>query len=120
MAAVVTCFCDQPVAISTSNTAANPGRQFERCAHYNPNNRCKYWEWCDDDQGLPALRCFCNRVARMSTAGAGAMGHNYGREFARCRHPEAKKRCKFFEWCDGQDSQELFNEYMDARLGLVG
>ncbi|KAJ7503240.1 hypothetical protein B0H11DRAFT_2187731 [Mycena galericulata] len=93
---VVTCFCDHPVAIRTSNTTKNPGRPFEKCA----TGGCKYWEWRDN----------------VGYVGRGGMAHNYGREFARCRHPDNARRCTYFKFTDGQDSQEVFNEYMDARL----
>ncbi|KAJ7680073.1 hypothetical protein B0H17DRAFT_1077302 [Mycena rosella] len=81
----VKCFCERPARIATSNTTANPGRQFELCA----TGECAYWAWCDNE-------------------GIG--------DFARCTHPENDLRCGFFMWCDGQDSQELFNEHMDARM----
>ncbi|KAJ6452409.1 hypothetical protein C8R45DRAFT_945647 [Mycena sanguinolenta] len=108
----VNCFCGNPVAVLTSNTAANPGRRFERCANY----QCTYWDWRTNEDGTPATRCRCNRVMRVFTAGPSAMPHNHGREFGRCAHPVKDQRCKFFLWCDDEDSQELFNEYMDARF----
>ncbi|KAJ7112801.1 hypothetical protein C8R43DRAFT_961662 [Mycena crocata] len=181
--AAITCFCERPVRIHISNTTANPGREFEKCAtdqcgywlvlllpigsdwartllpislmalalecfshREAQNNILAYWQefylfrFCRNSgevllftvekarsdpnvarqrgnrRHLAGTRCACNRVVRVLTAGARALPHNYGRPFARCAHPENAERCGFFEWCDGLSSQELFNEYMDARL----
>ncbi|KAJ7471111.1 hypothetical protein FB451DRAFT_1176294 [Mycena latifolia] len=112
--AIVKCFCERPVHIATANTDANRGRQFELCA----TNQCKYWEW-RDKEGIAGTRCACTRIIRILTAGRGAMAHNRGRDFARCAHPENDRRCRFFKWLDGQDSQAVFREYMDARMNVV-
>ncbi|KAJ7632031.1 hypothetical protein B0H17DRAFT_1187609 [Mycena rosella] len=86
----VKCFCERPSRIATSNTTANPGRQFELCA----TGECAYWAWCDNE-GIAGIRCSCSRIVRILTAGPGAMLHNRGRDFARCAHPENDLRCGF-------------------------
>ncbi|KAJ7471108.1 hypothetical protein FB451DRAFT_1399856 [Mycena latifolia] len=105
--AIVKCFCERPVHIATANTEANRGHQFELCA----TNQCKYWEW-RDKEGIAGTRCACTRIIRILTAGRGAMAHNRGQD------PEGR-RCGFFKWLDGQDSREVFREYMDARMNAV-
>ncbi|KAF7330667.1 hypothetical protein MSAN_02452000 [Mycena sanguinolenta] len=110
----LTASATNPVRLHTVHAESeNKGRRFEKCHYYE--RKCNYWEW-SDEEGPAGLRCYCNRLVYIGVAGRRAKDHNKDREFACCRNPDRTKRCNFFVWTDGQDSQELFNEYMDAQF----
>ncbi|GAB2281754.1 hypothetical protein Dimus_016322 [Dionaea muscipula] len=45
----VTCRCNRPASVYTSNTKANPFRRFYKCRLYRTENGCDTWEWIDNE-----------------------------------------------------------------------
>ncbi|XP_004342668.2 topoisomerase III [Capsaspora owczarzaki ATCC 30864] len=102
---VFLCACSQPAVQFTSQSAANPGRQFMRCA----TRTCGFFVWADSDARLPSFdtlgsrpntnsrfkKCGCNRDAVLKTV-TKADSDNRGRQFWTCD----SKKCDYFEWAE--------------------
>jgi len=122
------CYCGKPAIqwLCRKGRPENLDKFYYRC----PDEKCSYWKWIEssedarerrrrDANNVKGVRCYCGRLA-VRLVSKNGMPHNYGRVFYKCH----ARRCDFFMWEDGSlpfsdESQALFNDYMDAYLGYT-
>jgi len=118
-----------PCRILTSNSEANPGRQFYKCSMPERSDQCNFFEWIDGDSGYGGGNSNGNSNMNMDSSGNPSYGDNNtplcpghnqpcriltsnsaanpGRQFYKCSIPERSDQCDFFEWVDGDTNNSF-------------
>ncbi|MED6225571.1 hypothetical protein PIB30_094872, partial [Stylosanthes scabra] len=93
-------FCGEELVVLSSSAASSHGRRYVACGRMP---KCRFFEWIDDDEAWKnrvakprggRVRCFCGEPLTLRTFGT---ARNPNRMFISCPN----RRCKFFEWVDG-------------------
>ncbi|MED6219170.1 hypothetical protein PIB30_033378 [Stylosanthes scabra] len=93
----------------------------KRYVAYGRMPKCSFFEWIDGDEKLKnglaktrrrRVRCFCGELLTLRTWD----GENPNRRFISCPN----RRCKFFEWVDGEDGTKCATRKQSSIGGNAG
>ncbi|MED6134405.1 hypothetical protein PIB30_036742 [Stylosanthes scabra] len=113
------CFCGEELIAMSSSSVSSHDRRYVACGRMP---KCSFFEWIDDKEewknGLAKLRgsrvrCFCGEVLTVKTSGT---TRNPNRRFISCPN----RRCKFFEWIEGEDGTRTTIRKQSSIAGDAG